>query len=191
MEENIVIAKTIIRIGYFFIAIAAYTIAIYNVMLSRKNKAQNAYSSLDVVLKKRYDLIPNLVTVVKQYTKHENATLKELVRLRTELLKDNQYKNVANMNEIMNESLNNIFVYAEKYPELQSSEQYLELQKNLTDIENHISAARRTYNAHVTKYNNTIQIFPNSIFAHIFKFDKLEWFEFKEDESVGIDFDRK
>jgi len=191
MDERILIAKIFIRIGYALIGLATYAIAIYNIMLSRKNKANNAYSSLDVVLRKRYDLIPNLVTVVKQYTKHENETLKELVQIRTELLKEPQQQNVADLNETMNKSLNSIFAYAENYPKLQASKQYLELQKELTEIENQISAARRTYNAHVTKYNNTIQIFPNNIFAHLFKFEKLDWFEFEKKESVEINFDEK
>ena len=158
-------------------------------MLSKRNRARNAYSSLDVTLKKRYDLIPNLVAVVKQYTKHETTTLKELVNLRSKLMNNQPQHNVANMNENINRRLSNIFAYAEKYPELQSNQQYLELQKKLTEMENQIAAARRTYNAHVTKYNNTIQMFPNSIFAHIFKFNKLEWFEFKGKESMEIDFD--
>ena len=170
-------------------AFFTYIISLYNYILFQQNKVKNAYSSLDVMLKKRYDLIPNLVAVVKQYTKHENQVLKSLVELREQLLKSSSPSEIAERNADLNNNLNQILLRIENYPDLKASEQFLNLQNSLIDVENHISAARRTYNAHVTRYNNIIGVFPNNFFASAFKFKRMKWFEFEERKDIKVDFD--
>ena len=176
---------------YLYIALALISIFVYfyNSMLSRKNKASNAYASLDVMLKKRYDLIPNLVKVVKNYADFERDLLNKLTKLRSDLLNSDSYREVFDKNIVMTNTINKIIGYAENNPDLKANTNYLNLQKELAKIEDQISAARRTYNAHVTKYNNFIQFFPNSVFAMLFGFKKLEWFTFKEDEKIEVNID--
>lgn len=171
---------------YIIFVVGVYIVSLYNYILVKKNKVNNAYSSLDIMLKRRYDLIPNLVSVVKEYTKYENKILNHLVELRNELIKSNKPAEIARKNNYIDQAIKSIFVHVEKYPDLKASEQYLNLQKNLTETENHISAARRTYNAHVTKYNNTIETFPNIIFSKLFGFKKIEWFEFDSPEKEKV-----
>lgn len=171
---------------YIVVVFLTAMISYYNIMRSKKNKATNAYASLDVMLKKRYDLIPNLVKIVKEYSDFEKEILKKLSQLRKELLVSNNYRDVFNKNIIMTETLNEFVGYAEAIPDLKANDNYLHLQNELSKVEDQISAARRTYNAHVTKYNNFIQFFPNNIFAFMFGFKKLEWFTFKENEKIEV-----
>ena len=142
-------------------------------MIKRKNEVEHAKSSIDVYLTQRFDLIPNLVTCVKEYAKYEEKIFEEITELRTEYLKTKELSN----GEKLEKELNDVILTVENYPELKANEQFLNLQKNLTKMENQIQAARRIYNNEVEKYNNVINIFPNTILAKLLKFKTAEFFQ--------------
>ena len=149
----------------------------YNNLVKIRNKVKQAESGIDIYLNQRFDLIPNLVECVKGYSKHEQAIFTEIATMRTNYM--NQNKNIKGA-ENLNNKMNQLIAVAENYPELKASEQYLNLQKNLTKMENQIQAARRIYNNDVEKYNRTISIFPNNIVAKILQFKKEAFFEMEE-----------
>lgn len=142
-------------------------------MIKRKNEVEHAKSSIDVYLTQRFDLIPNLVTCVKEYAKYEEKIFEEITELRTEYLKTKELSN----GEKLEKELNDVILTVENYPELKANEQFLNLQKNLAKMENQIQAARRIYNNEVEKYNNAINIFPNTILAKLLKFKTAEFFQ--------------
>ena len=156
-----------------FIILIIYVFAKYNSIIQNKNKVKQAESGIDVYLTQRFDLIPNLVECVKGYMKHEKEMLTEITKARTAYL---QNKNLKEGQEL-NKKCNMIIAVAEEYPELRSSEQFLNLQKNLSKVENQLQAARRVYNSEVNTYNNSIQKFPGNIMASIFGFKEEEYFE--------------
>ena len=165
-----------IVIGVILAIIFMYFLIIYNVMIKRQNEVEHAKSSIDVYLTQRFDLIPNLVTCVKEYAKYEEKIFEEITELRTEYLKTKELSN----GEKLEKELNDVILTVENYPELKANEQFLNLQKNLTKMENQIQAARRIYNNEVEKYNNVINIFPNTILAKLLKFKTAEFFFFFE-----------
>lgn len=165
-------------IFFIIIALIIIFVAVYNMILSRENKLINSKASIDVILKKRFDLIPNLVSIVKEYSQYESNILKKIVGLR------NKTNNVSNF-EISNKldlELEKIKLLVEKYPNLKSSKNFLELQEALRDLEDEISAARRTYNAHCTSYNTFIKIFPLNIVSYVFGFKEYPLFEISNEE---------
>ncbi len=148
-----------------FIVILCIVIALclfleFNSIIYLKNRAKRSYSVIDVFLKKRFDLIPNLVETVKGYTKYEGETLENLVKLRNSF-EDGDYK----AGEKLNDTYNKLIALTENYPKLKASENFLQLQKELTKVENEIQAARRLYINDVTNYNTKIEKFPHMIFA--------------------------
>lgn len=168
----------IIRIVIFLIAVI---ITYYNVMLRKSNKVKNAYSSIDVMFKKRNDLIPNLVNTVKGYMNYEEECLSKVINLRRSI----DEKKSDKLNNELSGDVKRLLATAENYPNLKANEQFLKLQKALYDMEEVISAARRTYNAHVTSFNTFISIFPNIIFAKLFGFKKYSLFKVEDDEREG------
>lgn len=153
------------------------TIIIYNTMLSKKNKLLKSYSSLDVMLKKRYDLVPNVVNTVKAYANYEQETLEKIIGLRS---KANECKNSKDLEEVAsgyNTFMDDVSLLAEQYPDLKANANFLHLQKLLNELEEQISAARRTYNAHVENYNTYISYIPLNIFAAMFRFKPYDFFE--------------
>ena len=162
-----------IAIGVILAIIFMYFLIIYNVMIKRQNEVEHAKSSIDVYLTQRFDLIPNLVTCVKEYAKYEEKIFEEITELRTEYLKTKELSN----GEKLEKELNDVILTVENYPELKANEQFLNLQKNLAKMENQIQAARRIYNNEVEKYKNVINIFPNTILAKLLKFKTAEFFQ--------------
>ena len=163
------------------IAIALIFVAYFNAMQRKSNKVKNALSSIDVMFKRRNDLIPNLVNTVKGYMNYEEECLSRVISLRNQM--DEGITN--RLNNEMSGSIKNLLAIAEGYPSLLANEEFLNLQKALYDMEEVISAARRTYNAHVTSYNTFISIFPNLIFAKIYGFKKYELFKVSEELREG------
>lgn len=157
----------------------------FNKLTRLKNKIKQSKSSIDVYLTKRFDLIPNLVECVKAYAKHESSVFEKISELRNSYAKD---KNLEKGQETYNE-FNKILAIGESYPELKANDQFLNLQKELSKIEDDLSAARRLYNGDVTLYNSTCEAFPNSIFAKIFGFKEEKLFEIEnyKKENVRID----
>jgi len=166
--------------------IPLYFIYIYNNLVSLQNSARSAWSDIEVQLKKRFNLIPNLINVVKGYTKYESETFKKITEAR------NLFANAKNENEkieatnILNKELNGIFAVAENYPELKADTQFSKLQTELTNIENDIENARRYYNAVIKDYNTKIASFPDLIIANKFNFRELPYFELEESERESV-----
>ena len=156
-------------------------VILYNGHVGRRNAADYAFSSIDVQLKKRWDLIPALVETVKGYAKHE----KELFTRVTDARKlaqcaqgDERFRREGEVSQ----GLPRIMALAESYPDLKADQQFISLQRNLTEVESQISAARRAYNAAITDYNDGVQMFPSSIVAGVFGFKKREWFQIESVE---------
>ena len=158
---------------WIIILLIIYFFALYNSIIQNRNKVKQAASGIDVYLTQRFDLIPNLIECVKGYMKHENKILLEITTAREIYLRNKDLKE----GQELNNKCNIIIAVAEKYPELKSSEQFLNLQKELSKMENQIQAARRVYNAEVNAYNNSIQKFPGNIIASLFNFNEEEYFE--------------
>ncbi len=161
----------------------------YNALIGKRNQVENVFASLDALLKKRYDLIPNLVATVKNYMQHENETLTKVTELRARAesgnLTDDQKVDLDNQISGM---MGRIMVQVEAYPDLKANENFMHLQRSLNEVEEQISAGRRAYNSSVTDYNNAIEMFPSSIVAGMHNFQKKKWFEAspQERESVSV-----
>ena len=168
------------------IVLLIYIFVLYNSFVKLDNKANEAFSTMDVYLKKRWDLIPNIVEVVKGYSKHEKNILEELVSLR-----NRTYDNMSNNEKIKtNESISNdiskIMVLAESYPELKASENFINLSKNLTKVEDEIANSRKYYNAVVRMFNNKVSMFPSNICAKIFGYKEKDMFEANSNERENV-----
>jgi len=181
-----------IPILFLLIAAAIYVIKIYNTIVKHKNAIDNAFASVDVMLKKRHELIPNLVNAVKGYMNHEKNTLQEIVELRNSVGNKNlPTEQMLMIENAITQSLGKILVKVEDYPDLKASENFLQLQQALNEVEEQLSASRRFYNSAVTQYNNSIQIFPNNLMAPRFGFIKRAVFESKENERQSVDISNK
>lgn len=139
----------------------------YNALVGRRNQVDNAFSAIDVVLKKRFDLIPALVATVKQYAAHEQDTLSALTQLRARAGQAGPDERVQLENQL-SQALSRVMLVAENYPQLRASENFQQLQRALNEVEEQLSAARRAYNASVTDYNNAIQKVPTNVVAAMF-----------------------
>lgn len=161
-------------------------ISLYNGIIRSKNDIDKAFGSIDAMLKKRYDLIPNLVETVKAYMKHEAETFEEVTRLRAgvEKTKDNNEK-IKQYNQI-EKKVKEIMFNVENYPNLKASQNFLSLQASWNITEEDISAARRYYNSAVTEYNNRIQTFPGVVIANMFSYTEADVFEIPEEERQNI-----
>ena len=162
--------KTLIIVIVVVAIIIIATIVIYNRLVEKKKKVERNNSLVDVYLKKRLDLIPNLVEVCKGYAKYEQETLEKVTELRTAFNNNPTEQNREELNEIYKKFM----AIVESYPELKASEHFLKLQKELTNVENEIQASRRIYINSITDYNNTVMKFPSSILAGIFGFKKYD-----------------
>ena len=164
------------------IIILLYMFFTYNSFVSKKNKVKQAYSSIDVYLTQRFDLIPNLVECVKGYMTYEQETLEKISEHRAKYLQNKSLKDAENLNN----ECNTILALAENYPELKTSEQFLNLQKNLSKIESQLQAARRIYNVEVNNYNDKVLMFPSNILAKFFGFKEEEFFQAEEQAQNNI-----
>ncbi|ASB49837.1 LemA family protein [Alkalitalea saponilacus] len=169
------------------VVLALIVILIYNGLIRRRNEVDNAYGGMDVQLKKRYDLIPNLVSTVKQYVSHEKELLEKITELRARAVSGslNNDEKVDLDNQISG-TLKGIMVAVENYPDLKANENFLNLQRTLNEVESQISAARRAYNAAVTDYNNGIQTFPGNMMAGMMKMERKEVFLIPEVERQNV-----
>lgn len=171
-----------------------YVIITYNKFIKTKNNIYYSISSVDVMLKKRHDLIPNLVNIVKGYKNYEKELLTKITELRTALKPDISLLDEHSDYETKyQEFLTKFIAIAENYPQLKAGENFLHLQKTLNEVEEQISAGRRAFNANVTQFNNLVETFPSSIIADMFNFEKLDWFSIKEIEKqvIKVSFDNE
>jgi len=141
-------------------------ISVFNSLTNKKNQVTNAFGSVDVQLKNRYDLIPNLVATVQQYAAHEKELLTKITDLRTKALQPNiTSEDRVNLDNQISSALSGLMVAVENYPDLKASQNFIDLQRSLNEVESQIAAARRAYNAAVTDYNNAIEMFPGNLMA--------------------------
>lgn len=169
-------------VGFIGLVIILFVIAEYNRFVQLKHKIKHAKSGIDVYLTQRFDLIPNLVECVKGYAAHEERVFTEMARLRGEYDKNKDLKSGSELYNRCNE----VLAIGESNPYLQASEQFLNLQRNLTKMESQLQAARRIYNGDVTLYNTTISTFPNSFFASLFGFHEEELFVIEEYKKENV-----
>lgn len=165
-----------------------YILITYNSFINSRNLVKEAFSTMDIYLKKRWDLIPNLIEVVKGYSKYENETLTKITSLRSSSYDELTMDNKININEELSKYLSNIFAVSENYPELKANELYTNLSNNLISIEDEIANSRKYYNGTVRNFNNKIQMFPNNILAKLFRFKEFKMFEANAEEknNVGV-----
>ncbi len=163
-----------------------YILLIFNKLTKLKNRVKEAFSTMDVYLKKRWDLIPNLVETVKGYAKHESETLEEIVNLRNKDYNDLSDNEKISTNIDVNKGISKLFLLSENYPDLKASDNFLNLSSELTNIENDIASSRKYYNATVRIYNNNVEMFPSNIVAFIFRFKSQLMFEAKEEEKENV-----
>ncbi|RNL50667.1 LemA family protein [Pedobacter jejuensis] len=167
--------------------LSLFGIFFYNSLIGKKNQVINAFSAIDVMLKKRFDLIPNLVEVVKQYTTYEQGTLSKIVDLRTKAISANvSNAEKAAIDTQLSASVKGLMVNVENYPDLKANTNFINLQSTWTESEEQIAAARRTYNSAVTDYNNAIMMFPGSMFAGMLKFQPIPVLTTAEEERKNI-----
>jgi LemA protein len=175
------------EIIYIFLIIIALIVIgiifIYNGLVALRNRVKEAWADIDVQLKRRYDLIPNLVETVKGYAVHERTVFENVTKARTQAMSAEQSgnpKEVGQAENFLSSTLKSLFAVAENYPDLKASANFLELQRDLRDTEDKIQAARRFYNTNVMNLNTKIEMFPSNLIAQIFNFTKQEFFEIEE-----------
>lgn len=184
-------------IGILLIAVPAaiiiWLIATYNGLIRLKNRVDEAWSDIDVQLKRRYDLIPNLVNTVKGYAAHEKELFEKVTEARTRAMGAGTAHDKAEAENMLSGTLKTLFAVAENYPDLKANQNFLELQRELTDTEDKIQASRRFYNGNVRDFNTKLQVFPTNIIASLLNFSQREFFEAAEAEKqvVGVDFRTK
>ena len=177
---------TIIYIVLGVIAvIVLWVIFAYNGFVRLMNRAEEAWADIDVQLKRRYDLIPNLVNTVKGYMTHERGTLEKVTEMRSKAMQAGSVGEHAQSENMLSEALKSLFAVAENYPDLKANQNFLELQRELSDTENKIQAARRFYNGNVRDFNTALESFPQNIIGNLFKFGKQEFFELQETEEAA------
>lgn len=157
-------------------------VSMYNSLVRKRNQLENAFSSIDVMLKRRFDLIPNLVATVQQYARHESETFSAITEMRNKTYASLNESEKADFDKTFSKASSRFFAVAENYPELKASENFLQLQRSLNETEEQLAAARRTYNASVTDYNNAVQIFPTNLLAGMFGFTRKEVLSIPEAE---------
>ena len=165
-------------------------ILIYNSLVVKRTRVANGWAQIDVQLKRRYDLIPNLVETVKGYAAHEKKVLEKVTELRSRAMGASNPKEAAETNNMLTATLKTLFAVAENYPQLKANENFMKLQEELTATENKIAFARQFYNDVVMDFNATIQKFPQVLIASMFSFTAREFFEApaEEKESVRVKF---
>jgi len=160
--------------------LAVVFIWLYNSLVALRNRVKNAWSQIDVQLKRRTDLIPNLVETVKGYAQHEKGVFEEVTRARSNLMSADSVKETQEANNMLTGALKSLFAVAENYPDLKANQNFLELQGQLAETEDKIAYSRQFYNDTVLMYNNKCQMFPSNIIASTFHFEESEFFEIDE-----------
>lgn len=166
-------------------------IGIYNNLIRSKNRVDEAWSDIEVQLKRRYDLIPNLVNTVKGYAKHEEKVFTQVTDARSKAMSAPAGADKLAAENQLTQTIRSLFAVAENYPELKANENFLKLQSDLTDTEDKIQASRRFYNGNVRDYNTKLQVFPTNIFASMFGFTAREFFDIDEKGPEGQPVDVK
>lgn len=176
-------------ISLILLVVAAVLIfGMYNSLVGKKNRVENAFGSIDVMCKKRYDLIPNLVATVKQYAAHEAGTLEKVTALRNQAATGGLSPDeTVQVNNQLTHALGRLMVTVEAYPQLKANENFNQLQRSLNETEEQLSAARRAFNAAVTDFNNAVEMFPTNLMAGMMHYTRRQLFEAAETERRNVD----
>ena len=171
-----------IALGVVVIAAIYRAVAAYNRLVNGRNECENSWGQIDVQLKRRYDLVPNLIETAKGYMKHERETLEAVIKARQMAMDASTVKDQAAAENMLTSTLRSLMAVSGNYPELKADEHMLNVQEEFTSTENRIGFARQHYNDTVLQFNNMIQMFPNSVVAGHFSFEKRDYFELKDEE---------
>jgi LemA protein len=161
-------------------ALVLIVVGMYNSLVTLRNRAENAWSQVDVQLRRRYDLIPNLVETVKGYAKHEREVFEKVTQARAAAIDAKTVKDQGQAENMLTGALKSLFALAEAYPDLKANQNFLQLQEELSGTESKIAYARQFYNDMVMKFNQKQQVFPSNIIANMFSFKEKEYFEIEE-----------
>ncbi len=170
---------TLIILGVLVVA-AIFVIGLYNGLVRKKAAADGAWSDIDVQLKRRYNLIPNLVETVKGYASHERETLESVIKARQTAIDVSGIAGQAQAENMLSGALRQLFALSERYPDLKANQNFMQLQEELASTENKIGFARQHYNRSAVQYNTAIEVFPANMIAGRFNFDKMEYFELED-----------
>ncbi len=173
-------------IGVIVGFVAVWLLITYNGLVSLRNRVKEAWAEIDVQLKRRSSLIPNLVETVKGYAKHEKSVFENVTKARSAMINASSLSSKAAANDALSGALKSLFAVAEAYPELKASENFKELQEEISDTETKVAASRQFYNTNVLDLNNTLEQFPSSLVGQWFGFTKEEFFKASEDEKKDI-----
>lgn len=176
----------LVILGIIIISIIFYVWSVYNSLATGKVRIKEALSQIDVQLKRRVDLIPNLVNTVKGYATHEKTVFENVTKARSSLLQANTIKDKAKSDNVLSGALKTLFAISENYPNLRASENFKELQEELEDTENKVAYSRQFYNTNVRDYNTTLANFPSSSIGSIFGFAPEEFFETDEESKKPV-----
>ena len=171
--------------------VLASLVFIYNALVARRNRVEEAWSDIEVQMKRRFDLIPNVVETVKGYASHEKGVLENVTKARTQAMGAHTPEEHARAENMLTSTLKTLFAVAENYPDLKANANFLDLQRELADTENKIQAARRFYNTNVRDYNTMLESFPTNMIGGMFGFLKREFFDLEEEaarEPVKVKF---
>lgn len=171
--------STIVLAGLFFLT-AVYILMLYNGLVTLRVRIKEAWSQIEVQLKRRSSLIPNLIETVKGYAKHEKSVFENVTKARSAMLSAKNPRQAAAAENMLAGALKTLFAVAEAYPDLKASDNFKELQEELSDTETKIAASRQFYNSNVMEYNTKIQVFPSMLIARLFNFQKEDFFEADE-----------
>jgi LemA protein len=175
----------LIVIAILVVVIILYVIATYNGLVSLRNKVKDQWAQIDVQLKRRFDLIPNLVETVKGYAKHEKETLEAVINARNMFKQASSPKEEMEADNELTKCVSKLFALGESYPDLKANTSFIEMQKTLEDTENKVAYARQFYNDSVLLLNNKIEMFPSNLVAKNFKFNKEQFFETSQEEKAA------
>jgi len=167
----------LIIVGIVIVLLILFVIGIYNALIRLRNQVDNSWSQIDVQLKRRHDLIPNLVETAKGYMKHERGTFEAITEARSRAMGAKTVTEAAKAEGSLGEALSKFMLVVENYPDLKANQNFLAVQEELTSTENKISFARQSYNDQVLFFNNKIQMFPSNVIANMFRFTKRDFFE--------------
>lgn len=173
-------------IGIVAVILVIFLWSLYNGLVTMKAQIDEAWSQIDVQLKRRTDLIPNLVTSVKGYAKHEKSVFENVTKARTALMKADSPEKMAKANDALSGALKSLFAVAENYPQLRANENFLQLQKELGDTEDKVAYARQFYNSTVMDYNVKVKVFPNMLLAGAFGFTEKPFFKTEGEERSAV-----
>lgn len=177
--------STILILVIILVVIGLFLMSTYNRLVRMRNGAEEAFKSINVYLKQRYDLIPNLVSTIKGYTQYESGILEKIVALRSQAMNAGGKDGGAAENALSG-ALKSVFALAENYPDLKANQEFLNLQQTLTGLEENIQRARRYYNASARDLNNAVEVFPSNLIAGPFGFQRMGYFEVPEGETQNV-----